>query len=298
MAWDKTKPSNDELLVNFPAQCRANWDALELLTDSNLLITTAKISPTAGIVDTQLAQITTPSKVSGAAITLLPNIPAAAGKIPLANIDTGIIANKIVLLNGSAQIPAIDGSLLTGFLAAQIPSLDTSKITTGVMATARLGSGSASSSNFLRGDSSWAVPTIDPPDGSVTPSKLGYSTVGDIILASANTERSKNNDPNYTKIKEIQIAKGGSLRITWEGKGGSGGYLQYSRVYRNGVGVGAEHTTNTSGYVTFTEDLSGWTAGDLCQLYYHSSGYDGYILYVQNFRIKTSIPTIETVNLD
>ena len=49
MAWDKTKPENDMLLINFPAACRANWEALELGTDPNLLITNAKVAPGAGI---------------------------------------------------------------------------------------------------------------------------------------------------------------------------------------------------------------------------------------------------------
>ena len=49
MAWDKTKPENDMLLINFPPACRANWDAVELGTDPNLQITNAKVSPGAGI---------------------------------------------------------------------------------------------------------------------------------------------------------------------------------------------------------------------------------------------------------
>jgi len=82
MAWDKTKPANDELLINFPAQCRANWDALELLTDSMLQVTNAKIAPGAGIEDTKLAQIATANKVHGSSFTGLASIPAAAGVIP------------------------------------------------------------------------------------------------------------------------------------------------------------------------------------------------------------------------
>jgi hypothetical protein len=85
MAWDKTKPENDMLLINFPAACRANWDAIELLTNANLLITNAKISPTAGIVDTKLAQITTASKVHGSSITGLANVVGGAGVLPEAN---------------------------------------------------------------------------------------------------------------------------------------------------------------------------------------------------------------------
>ncbi len=44
------------------------------------------IDAAAGIVDTKLAQITTASKVSGAAITGLASLPAGAGVIPAANL--------------------------------------------------------------------------------------------------------------------------------------------------------------------------------------------------------------------
>ena len=85
MAWNATIPQNDELLVNFPALCRANWAAIALGTDAALQTTNAKVAAAAAIVDTKLAQITTPAKVSGVAITLLTSLPAGAGVIPDAN---------------------------------------------------------------------------------------------------------------------------------------------------------------------------------------------------------------------
>lgn len=86
MAWDKTLPANNSLLINTPQYIRDNWDALELMTDSALLITNAKVSPAAAIADTKLAQISTAGKVSGAALTNLAGIPAGAGNIPSANL--------------------------------------------------------------------------------------------------------------------------------------------------------------------------------------------------------------------
>ena len=68
MAWDKTKPENDMLLINFPPACRANWEALELLTDPLLQITNEKVAPGAGIEDTKLAQITSRSSRNIASI--------------------------------------------------------------------------------------------------------------------------------------------------------------------------------------------------------------------------------------
>lgn len=55
---------------------------------------------------------------------------------------------------GSAAAPTF-----RSLVAADIPSLDASKIASGTVATARLGSGTANSSTFLRGDQTWGTPT-------------------------------------------------------------------------------------------------------------------------------------------
>lgn len=96
----------------FGSQVTSDFTTVANLVNGN--IDTSNLSSTAGIVDTQLAQISTGGKVSGAALTSLTSVPAGAGVIPIANIDTGTTANKIVILTAAAKVPAVDGSLLTG----------------------------------------------------------------------------------------------------------------------------------------------------------------------------------------
>lgn len=88
-----------------------------IVNDYNGGITTANLASNAGIVDTQLAAITTAGKVSGSALTSLSSTPAGAGLLPVANVDTGTTANKIIILDGSAKLPAVDGSALTNLTA-------------------------------------------------------------------------------------------------------------------------------------------------------------------------------------
>lgn len=62
----------------------------------------ADIDAAAAIADTKLAQITTASKVSGAAITSLTSVPSGAGVIPGANLGTGQV--QFIFGNGVTTI--------------------------------------------------------------------------------------------------------------------------------------------------------------------------------------------------
>lgn len=103
------------------SQHNANFSTI--YSDYNGNIDNTNISASAAIADSKLAQITTAGKVSGAALTVLTDIPLGAGAIPVANIDTGTTANKIVILDGSAKLPAVDGSALTNITQANLSSI-------------------------------------------------------------------------------------------------------------------------------------------------------------------------------
>lgn len=69
----------------------ASGDALHVgQVDGTSIVCTAGVlsTPAAGLPDSKLAQITTASKVSGAAITALASVPAGAGELPIANVPS------------------------------------------------------------------------------------------------------------------------------------------------------------------------------------------------------------------
>jgi hypothetical protein len=104
----------------------------------DLEIVNADISASAGIVDTKLATISTPGKVSGAALTSLASIPSGAGLIPTANLPSlgdskvMILPKEVEVFNatvtnaavGSVNVPVIsnaNGSASTFYAAIRVP---------------------------------------------------------------------------------------------------------------------------------------------------------------------------------
>jgi hypothetical protein len=119
----------------------------------------------------------------------------------------------------------------------------------------------------------------------------------------------------YVKLKEMKLnAALAGCRVHFQLKT-DGGVTVYGRVYKNGVAVGAEHSTTSAIYVDFTDDLSGLVANDLIQIYAHGNGvltvfvdqerlgYDRIITAIggdvlASALITTSDPTISVTNQD
>ncbi|MGD0336717.1 MAG: hypothetical protein ABSB18_06420 [Candidatus Omnitrophota bacterium] len=335
-AWDPTKPGNDDIVKYGPAVIRANFEAIAIGTDSALLITNAKISPTAGIVDTKLAQIITANKVSATALCNFSSAPTGAGVWPLANLPgindflpsqtansgKSLITNggaaswgfptglnitsqaqgDILFYNGSAWVrfaPGTSGYVLKTLGAGQTPTwTDTAPKAADLTIT------SQAAGDILYFDgSNWVRLAKDigkylkSGDNVVSwQPVIGFSEVaGDTLVTSADTERSgTNNYPSsYTKVKEFTVDQPGIYRISFDLKTwGDGSAYAYGQIFKNGNPIGTERSTNShsniegQGYVTYSEDISGWVAGDKIQLYIKTN--DGYYPMTRYFRIYKS----------
>lgn len=99
----------------------------------------------------------------------------------LAADTTAEIAGKAAVVHSHAQADVVN---LVPDLAGKAPLVhlhDAGDVTTGTMATARLGSGTANATTFLRGDQTWAAPAIGAPkrtigmtfDGGGSPPTVG-----------------------------------------------------------------------------------------------------------------------------
>ncbi len=121
----------------------------------------------------------------------------------------------------------------------------------------------------------------------IQPLKLTY-IASDTLLDSDDTEVSHFQD-TYQKEKEIEItadtfSDDSEFRIYFELKTSVGAHTAYGRIYRNGSPIGAERTTNSTTYVNFSQDLTGWTSGDLIQLYTKIATFGSYVS-TQNFMV-------------
>jgi hypothetical protein len=103
--------------------------------------------------------------------TVCPTCAPTFKDLTLASPATGLTVGGNVIVNSTGKIPALTSTYFTS-LAYDAANL------TGTVATARVGSGSPSSDNFLRGDGAWA---------NITAAKVGYTVTSISALYTAAT---------------------------------------------------------------------------------------------------------------
>lgn len=91
-------------------------------------------------------------------------------------------------------------------------------------------------------------------------------TAGDLNLGS-NTDLVNENGTSYVLKKSVTVGLAGTYRIAFNLKSGATAGYAYGMIYRNGTAVGTERSRSQTTYESWSEDISGWSAGDSCQLY-------------------------------
>lgn len=143
------------------------------------------------------------SSIDGAKLTGLANIVSGAGVIPVANLPVGTTASKIVQLDGSAKLPAVDGSALTGIVKPTGSYAAVAWVNfNGTGATPAIrGSGNVSGITD-HGNGDWTINfTVAMPDAN-------YATV----IAG---KRSSDSDMNFvSRLYSVATYTASSVRIT------------------------------------------------------------------------------------
>lgn len=127
---------------------------------------------------------------------------------------------------------------------------------------------------------------MTPSDGSVTSAKLVAPTAGNNIIGRHDMVITVT-AYSYVLKKSFSILQAGAYRIKFDLKntGGVGQAAVFGRIYKNQIAIGTEQSDNTGSYVTKSQDISGWSVGDTCELWLKISYGTG---YAQNFRLSVT----------
>jgi len=176
----------------------------------------------------------------------------ALSAINASNVASGTIANArttaatangastIVLRGASGEFSAgaITGDSFSGNGSA-ITAINASSISSGTVATARLASGTANSSTYLRGDSTWAALSA-PNDGTLT-----MNTSGTGISGSATFTANQAGATTFTVASNATSANGASTIVARDSSGNFSGNTLTAVTSFSGPGTGLTGTASS-----------------------------------------------------
>jgi hypothetical protein len=149
------------------------------------------------------------------------------------------------------------------FMAIDLTSLNASNITAGIMPTARLGSGTVSTSTYLRGDGTWVVPSLTIPGSS---GQVLYNSAGAL---SGNSGLTFNNSTNTLSATNFVGSGSGLTNLN-------------ATYFTSGTVPTARLGTGTASINTFLRGDSSWqplpstpSAGSNTYIQFNNSGVFG-----------------------
>lgn len=108
------------------------------------------------------------------------------------------------------------------------------------------------------------------------------SAAGDVLVNSIDTIMPNSAGRPLNNTREISVQADGEYRIKFDLSSANG----TARIYRNTVAVGTLRQ-QSGGTTTWSEDISGWSAGDLVQLYVADTPEN--VTRASNFRVYTDL---------
>lgn len=115
----------------------------------------------------------------------------------------------VLLINGTDALPAVNGSAVT--------NLNASNLASGTVPTARLGSGTADNSTYLRGDGTWSTPS----SGSTSPTFLtktaNYTITASDVSNNLVLTSNSGSTRTYTIPTAASVTAGKTITISSQG---------------------------------------------------------------------------------
>ena len=198
-----------------------------------------------------------------------------------------IQVDKITDIGGNTMIESNGSGTFTNSLPAPTSGIAASAIDSGTIATARLGSGTASSSTFLRGDQTYAAAGSDntPSFGATASSTQSISDGGfvKVVLNTENWDTDSAFDSSTNYRFTVPSGEGGKYLFNYGGylvTMTTNGYFQL-QLYKNGSQLRASaqraymSSTNSASMNIVASITTLLSAGDYIEFYVIQGNTDG-----------------------